>query len=329
MREITEFNSILNSFRIKALCVNYSSNENYCCYDVKLQPRSKVKDLNKYLDEISLALNYSEKPSLKVFHDQGIVRIGFFLSERKKIDLFDLFSNDDIPKGNLQCLLGKAVDGSKIWMDLANNPHMIVAGTTGSGKSTLLHNIIANLLNYSSAKLFLLDPKNIEFFEYENKHNVNINIGYSYDNAVSMINTLLQIMDSRYDMMRQGHDISILPNCVLIVDEFADLIMQDIDGMFYTSLCRLAQKCRVAKINIILSTQRPSADIISGAIKANFPARISCKVSSNIDSRVILDHPGAESLCGYGDALIKDSSRTLERFQIAYTNSKEVCKYLL
>jgi S-DNA-T family DNA segregation ATPase FtsK/SpoIIIE len=128
-------------------------------------------------------------------------------------------------------------------------------------------------------------------------------------------------------MIRNGCLASRLPYLVLIIDEFADLIMQDIGDEFYTKLCRLAQKCRAARISIVLSTQRPSVNIINGSIKANFPARISCRVASQIDSKVIIDAGGAENLLGKGDALIKDNFRYLERFQIAYTTANEVCKY--
>jgi S-DNA-T family DNA segregation ATPase FtsK/SpoIIIE len=114
---------------------------------------------------------------------------------------------------------------------------------------------------------------------------------------------------------------------VVIIDEFADLIMQDKEDQFYVALCRLAQKCRAARIHIILATQRPSVNIINGSIKANFPARIACKVASHVDSKVILDTSGAENLLGKGDALIRDNFRHLERFQVAYTTAQEVCSY--
>jgi S-DNA-T family DNA segregation ATPase FtsK/SpoIIIE len=113
----------------------------------------------------------------------------------------------------------------------------------------------------------------------------------------------------------------------LIIDEFADLIMQDKDDQFFSKLCRLAQKCRAARISIVLSTQRPSVNIINGAIKANFPARISCRVASHVDSKVVLDTSGAEDLIGRGDALLIDNFRHMERFQVAYTDAVEVCNY--
>jgi len=325
MDHIQNFNNILQSFRVKATCIDYRIIDNYFYYDLRLQPRAKVKDIERISNEISLAIKATSKPSVKIIHNIGVLRLEFALPKSKRLDLLDYFSNKDIPKGDLNCLLGQSVDGSKVWMDLAQNPHMIVAGTSGSGKSVLLHNIIANLFNYNKVQLFLLDPKNIEFSLYE-KYMKNVHVGYSYDDAIKVLDQVLSLMESRYEAIRQGLNIKKLPFVVLIIDEFADLIMQDKGDIFYNKLCRLAQKCRAARINIVLSTQRPSVNIINGAIKANFAARISCKVASQVDSKVVLDSSGAENLLGNGDALIKDNNRYLERFQVAYTTAEEICK---
>lgn len=327
MIETDQFNKILNSFNIKATCVNYKIIDNYFFYDIRLDPAAKVKDINKYADEISLALKASKKPSIKVMHNLGIVRLEFGIPRNSPLKLFDYFSNNEIPKGDLTCLLGQTVDGNKMWMDLSQNPHMIVSGTTGAGKSTLLHNIIANLYNYGNIKLCLMDPKNIEFCAYRDGKMNGMEISYSFDDCVKMIDELTELMDDRYKFIGNGSKIEDFPYVVVIIDEFANLIMQDREGLFFKKLCYLAQKCRAARINIILSTQRPSVDIINGAIKANFPARISCRVASHFDSKVILDAVGAENLLGNGDALVRDNFRYLERFQIAYTNAEEVIKY--
>ncbi len=209
-------------------------------------------------------------------------------------------------------------------MDLAQNPHLLISGTTGSGKSTLMHNIIANLLNYNAVDLYLVDPKQIEFVDYKNKFK-KIVVRNTYDEAVELLSNALDTMEYRYCMMRKGLSADTMTPIVIMIDEFADLIMQDKGETFYTVLCRLAQKCRAAKIHLILATQRPSVNIINGTIKANFPARIACRVASHVDSKVILDASGAENLLGKGDALVRDNDRFLERFQVAYTDAKEVC----
>lgn len=330
MTHTTEkFNQILKSFNIKALCTNYQHIDNYFFYDIKLDLKSKIKDISKYSEEISLALHSPCKPSIKVLYSEGLVRLEFISQSQSqsKLNLFDYFSNRNLPDGELICLLGKTVDGQKVWMDLSKNPHMIVSGTTGSGKSTLLHNIIANLINYNKAQIYLMDPKNIEFYEYDKHIKYNMNISYSYNDSYFVLESLLCLMEQRHSMLRDGFLKSSFPPVVVIIDEFADLIMQDKNNMFYNALLKLSQKCRSAKIHIILSTQRPSVNIINGSIKANFPARIACKVTNHIDSKIIIDSCGAENLLGNGDALLKDNSRTLERFQIAYTSAKEVCKY--
>jgi len=321
--EIQYIEALLKIFKIKAKCINYQKMDNYFFFDLVLLSNTKVKDLNKYLDEISLALKTSGKPLIRILHEEGLVRLEFVSPQINLLKLFNYFHSP--PSGELMCLLGKDIDGKPVWMDLIKNPHMIVAGTTGSGKSTLLHNIIANLLIHENVSLCLLDPKNIEFANYSNIHN--ICIGYSYTDAIVVLDSLLSSMEYRYELLRSGISINNLPYGILIIDEFADLIMQDENNQFYDKLCKLAQKCRAAKMSIILSTQRPSCNVINGTIKANFPARIACRTASNVDSRIILDANGAENLFGKGDALLKDNFNYLKRFQIAHTDSEEVCKY--
>ena len=328
MEPIDQLNSILQSFHIKANCVNYKKSDNYFYYDIALEPKGKVRDIQRFSDEISMALKTPCKTSVKVKHEDGVVRLQFVTRRTEPLELFKYFAIDnDVPSGDLVCLLGQDTSGNRVWMDLSKNPHMIVAGTTGSGKSTLVHNIIANLLNYNEVYMYLIDPKGIEFSDYA-KHNIpNIEVGYTYEDTIRTLNSVLSAMEYRYEAMRKGWSLDHVPYIVLIIDEFADLIMQDKDNQFYTKLCQLAQKCRAAKISIILATQRPSVNVIDGTIKANFPARIACRVASHVDSKVILDAVGAENLLGQGDALLRDNVRYLERFQVAYTDAQEVCKF--
>jgi S-DNA-T family DNA segregation ATPase FtsK/SpoIIIE len=322
MDTIQQFNQILSSFKIKASCLSACQVDNYTYYDLRLHPNAKVKEIQKYGDEISLALRKPCKPSVKVLHELGVVRVEFATPREKPLRLFDFFTNDSVPEGDLMCLLGQTVAGEKVWMDLMQNPHMIVAGTTGSGKSTLLHNIVANIFNYNDADLYLIDPKRIEFPLYEGVRGTQVY--YTYDDTVEFLGNMIEIMEDRYNKLRTGWLASDLKPILIIIDEFADLIMQDKGDIFYERLCRLAQKCRAAKMSIIISTQRPSVNVINGMIKANFPARISCKVASHVDSKVVLDTVGAENLLGKGDALLRDNFRQMERFQVAYTDAAEV-----
>jgi S-DNA-T family DNA segregation ATPase FtsK/SpoIIIE len=326
MEIVNNFNTLLRAFKIDANCINYKQIDNYFYYDIKLNHKTKVKDLQKYGDELSLALKTPCKPSLKVLHHDGIVRLEFASPRSTKLNLFDLFSNRSLPKGQVNCLLGQSVDGKKIWMDLAQNPHLIVAGTTGSGKSTLIHTIIANLFNYNDVDVILVDPKGIEFIAYE-KAFPNIEIIYTYQQALSMLSAVYETMEFRYSRMRAGVSLDNFKNLIIIIDEFADLIMQDEGNELYSVLLKLSQKCRAARINIILATQRPSVKIIDGNIKANFPARICCRVASHVDSKVVFDSVGAENLLGNGDAMLRDNFRSMERFQVAYTNPAEIISY--
>ncbi len=329
MSSIAEFNQILNAFKIKANCLDAKQIDNYTFYDLKLINNTKISQIQKYGDEISLALKTPCRPSIKILHELGLIRLEFITPNNKALKLLDFFDGNNLPKGDLMTCLGQTVDGKKVWMDLAQNPHMIVSGTTGSGKSTLLHNIIGNLLiDNNECIIYLSDPKNIEFHEYEKLINKDVNVRYTYDETIFILDGLLATMEERYHLIRQGKPPNIFPYILLIVDEFADLIMQDIDNQFCNKLCKLAQKCRASRISIILSTQRPSVNIISGAIKANFPARISCKVATHVDSKVILDTSGAENLLGKGDALLRDNVRYLERFQVAYTDANEIVNYV-
>lgn len=325
MDPVIHINQILSSFNIHANCIAANQSDGYTFFDLRLFPDAKVKEIQRYSDELSLALRAPCKPSFKVLHEQGIVRIEFATPRSKPLNLFDFFTNDNIPAGDLICLLGQTVDGQKMWMDLLQNPHMLIAGTTGSGKSTLLHTIIANMYNYNDVDMYLFDPKRIEFGPYEKMRNTQVY--HNYDDTLEILSNIIDLMEDRYDKLRSGWETKNLKPILIIIDEFADLIMQDKNDLFYLKLCRLAQKCRAARISIVLSTQRPSVNIINGAIKANFPARIACKVASHVDSKVVLDTSGAENLLGKGDALLRDNFRHMERFQVAYTTATEVCSY--
>lgn len=326
MEDVQFFNHILDTFKINAKCIQFKQINTYNYYDILLLNKTKVKDITKYIDEISLKLRVSSRPTVKVLHSEGVVRLEYTSNNNENINLFDLFADGDKPpNGNLKCLLGQSVNGNKIWMNLEDNPNLIISGTTGSGKSVLLHNIIANLLFFNKCKMYLIDPKNIEFSYYSNMKN--IEVCNSYDEAIFIIDNLNILMEKRFELLKNKLSFDALPPVVLIIDEFADLILQDTTDLLYKKILKLSQKCRAAKIHIIISTQRPSTNIINGAIKANFPARISCKVASSIDSRIILDSLGAENLQGKGDSLLKDNLRSLERFQVAFVDPLKTTDY--
>lgn len=329
MDNIKKLNTILDSFKINANCLNYFEYKNACCYDIELRPGTRFKELEKYSTELSLALKTYSKLRFNVVSNTGSIRLEYLKSKSDKISLFELAQTSPRPAGDLTCLLGETLDGKPLWLDLAKAPHLLVAGSSGSGKSTLLHSLIANVLLYPTASIFLMDPKSIEFFQYDDQKINRIHVDYDYQQCLASLEYLNEEMDRRY-LMIKDYKISNkdLPFIVLIIDEFADLKMQDEDRRLHSLLCRLAQKSRAARIHLVLATQRPSVNVVDGTIKANFPARISCKVASHVDSKVILDASGAEDLAGAGDSLINNSEFDLQRFQAAFTDASEVCRLM-
>jgi S-DNA-T family DNA segregation ATPase FtsK/SpoIIIE len=260
----------------------------------------------------------------------------------------------------LPMALGKTITNEVFMVDLAKMPHLLVAGATGQGKSVGLNAIITSLLykkHPAELKLVMVDPKKVEFSIYspiENHFLARLEdeeecIITDVQKVVKTLNSLCALMDTRYDLLKRAHARTIkeynemfksrklnpehghefMPYIVVIVDEFGDLIMtagKEVE----LPICRIAQLARAVGIHMIIATQRPQASIISGAIKANFPTRIAFKVSSMIDSRVILDRPGANQLIGKGDMLYLGSAEPV-RVQCAFVDTPEVndiCSYI-
>jgi len=332
-QKIVKLNHILDALNINANCTNYQKIRNFSIYDLNLLPGSRIKDIQKYINEISIYLKTKNKPLIKICSEQGLVRLELMDNDPSKILFFDEIIDQKIPDYTMPMYLGDATDGQKIWMDMAENPHLLIAGTTGSGKSTLLHNIIANSI-INDNKLFLIDTKNIEFNEYGVFKN--IEVISSYEDSLELFDYLISTMERRYDFLAKKKLPSsyfkqqkpYVPHILLVIDEFADLILHDDSKELQKKITKLAQKSRAAGIHLVVATQRPSADILNGAIKANFPARIACKVASHTDSKVILDAVGAECLYGYGDAIIKNYIFNFVRFQTAFTNQSTNIEYL-
>ena len=266
---------------------------------------------------------------------------------REMVTLRELFESDAFSdqKSMLTLGLGKDISGRSRYMNLQTAPHLMIAGTTGSGKSVLLNAAITSLLYRATPhelKFIMIDPKMLELSVYEDIPHLLHPVVTEPRKAVAALRWLVDEMDSRYAMLseegvrdidsynRSLESLEIgekqqrwLPYVVVVIDELADLMMISPSDV-RDAIIRLAQKARAAGIHIIVATQRPSADVVAGLVKANFPSRISFRVSSKVDSRIILDMGGAESLLGKGDMLVLGSGGSgLLRLQGAFISDDE------
>ncbi|MCK9567510.1 hypothetical protein M0R72_01010 [Candidatus Pacearchaeota archaeon] len=328
-----EMNNVLNELGIDGECIRAEAHRHLAYYDIKLACRpSALGKLQRSAMAIALAIKSQTVPLMRLVPEKGIVRLQVALSKAQPIPFTNLLKGEQIPDHMVfPMLLGESDEGSKLWMDMNNNPHLLIAGSTGSGKSTLLHALIANGLilhakNVRNVHIYLNDPKKTEFQEYTSDLSDTIKeVASTYSDTLSQLNYLAQVMEDRYALMSEIKIRSIeenprrLPLILCIVDEVADLMLQDRGRKLEALIVRLAQKGRAAGIFMVLATQRPSVKVITGEIKANFPGRIACKTASKVDSMVILDRVGAETLLGRGDAVLKNQQFESLRFQVAYT----------
>ena len=325
-------NEVLAGLGIQGTCVRAEAHRHLAFFDIALNQKAfALRKLENSAKEIALHLRTKTIPIVRLVPQEGIVRLQVALKEAEPVKLNSLYNK--IPREMVfPFLLGENDEGNSLWMDMNHCPHLIVAGGTGSGKSTLLHTLIANALflnarRWRNVRIFLSDPKRVEFNEYKTPElsDVVTEVVSQYEDVVKQLEGMYEIMERRYCMLQQfkmrsvEEDPQKMPLILCIIDEVADLMMQDKGGVLQNLVVKLAQKGRAAGIFLVLSTQRPSVDVITGTIKANFPGRIACKTASRKDSEVILDRPGAETLLGRGDAVLHNMKNESVRFQVAYT----------
>jgi S-DNA-T family DNA segregation ATPase FtsK/SpoIIIE len=260
------------------------------------------------------------------------------------VALRDIVESDEFvrSKAKLRLPLGKDVSGMPIVAGMERMPHLLVAGSTGSGKSVAINCFICALLmrhTPDDLKFIMVDPKRVELVGYNGIPHLLAPVVTEVERVVPTLKWAVREMERRYKLFakngvrnldsyralaRERTDLETMPYIVIIIDELADLMMMAPDDV-ETLICRLAQMARATGIHLIIATQRPSVDVVTGLIKANFPSRMAFAVTSQIDSRVILDQPGAEQLLGRGDMLFTpaDSPRTL-RVQGTYLTDDEV-----
>jgi len=323
---IQNMNTILNGLNIKAECINANQHRHLAHYDLKLSPGAKIREIESSSGEMALGLRCKTMPIIDVIPEEGIVRVKVAQRDADVLNFEELYKKSNPPNCSLPFLLGETDTGEPLWVDMTQNPHMLIAGTTGSGKSTLLHVMIVNALKRKDISLCLIDPKQgVEFSKYSGQAIIVTN----YNKTIEILEHYHNTMESRYQYMSEQRFVSIeqikyMNKILIIIDEVSDLMLSDSDknnphkGELEKLLISMAQKARAAGIHLVVATQRPSVDVLTGILKANFPARIACKVSSATDSKVILDKCGAESLLGKGDAIINAGKFNYVRFQSAY-----------
>jgi len=321
-------NDVLAGLKIRGVCVDLKDNRHYRIYSIKLLPGQRIRRIESQIREIGLALKSFSTPTIEVCAEEGLLKIQITTAPPAIIKFDELYEKNKHtqPPGLLQMLLGESVDGEPIWLDLSKVPHLLTAGSTGSGKSVFVHTIIKNIEKRSDVLLYLSDPKSVEFNCYSETA---ASIAFNYNDTLRILRHLVWEQEERYALFNSINLRSIedspfaVPKIVFILDELADLMIYDKDknnpdkGLLEKLLVQLAQKSRSIGIFLILSTQRPSIDILSGIIKANFPGRVACKVATGTDSRVILDRVGAECLAGRGDAILSAGPFENLRFQVA------------
>jgi S-DNA-T family DNA segregation ATPase FtsK/SpoIIIE len=252
------------------------------------------------------------------------------------VDFLDLAAWHLEDDGYLPVVLGRDQDGEAITLDLATTPHLLIAGATGSGKSVMVNTILCSLITPDSpefVQLVLMDFKRVELAAYKDLPQLLLPIITEYDDAIVALQWLVGIMELRYRILERlsvrsivDYNLATAANMsyiVVVIDEMADLMLGVPEAE--TLLVRLAQKARAVGIHLVLATQRPSVDVVTGLIKANVPARMAFAVASRTDSRVILDQSGAEELAGRGEFLLRNpKERALIRGQGAYVSDDDI-----
>ena len=333
----------LGHFGVEAKIVGIVSGPHVSRYELRLAPGTKVKKVTELGNDLAYALASTDIRILAPIPGKQAVGVEVPNSRRRIVRLGDIYAGRPQKTSPLVAWLGKGIDGNPVWTDISKMPHVLVAGTTGSGKSGCVNAILASILMQASpneVRFVLVDPKQVELNHYENVPHLLTPVVTSPRLAANVLANLIGEMESRYGIMGQARCRNLdelnrartkageapLPHILCVIDELADLMMVA-PAEVEDSIIRLAQKSRATGIHLVLATQRPSTDIITGTIKVNIPARIAFAVSSQTDSRVILDQGGAEALLGQGDMLFRGAGTSkLQRIQGAFITEEEIAR---
>ncbi len=346
----------LRNYKIEIVKIRATIGPTVTLYEIIPAPGVKISKIKNLEDDIALSLSALGIRIIAPIPGKGTIGIEVPNKHKQTVGLKDIIKSPKFQETtmDLPIALGKTISNDVFIADLAKMPHLLVAGATGQGKSVGINSIIVSLLykkHPSEVKFILIDPKKVELFPYNgmDKHFLGFlpdeeeAIVTDTDKVVYTLNSLIIEMEDRYNLLKsaksrnlkeynkkfrsrklnpkKGH--RFLPYIVLVVDEFADLIMtagKEVE----LPIARLAQLSRAVGIHLVLATQRPSVNIITGVIKANFPARIAFKVTSKVDSRTILDGGGADQLVGRGDMLLSLGGASVIRLQGAFVDTEEI-----
>ena len=310
--------NVLSNFGITAKVVNATQGPTVTRYEIEPAPGVKVSRIVKLTDDIALNLAAQHIRMEAPIPGKSAIGIEVPNKTTEAVHLRDVLDCSDFKdaRGGIPVGLGKDIAGKPVITDLAKMPHLLVAGTTGSGKSVCVNTLISSILfsrKPEEVKLLLIDPKMVELSIYNGIPHLMAPVVTDMKKAAAVLRWAVREMEARYKAFaasgkrdiksyNEAHPKAAMPLIVLIIDELADLMMTAPDDI-EESISRLAQMARAAGIHMVLATQRPSVNVITGSIKANVPSRISFAVGSQIDSRTILDMAGAEKLLGKGDML--------------------------
>ncbi|MGH2955801.1 MAG: DNA translocase FtsK, partial [Solirubrobacterales bacterium] len=333
----------LGHFGVEAKIVGTVVGPHVSRYELRLAPGTKVAKITQLKDDLAYALASTDIRILAPIPGKQAVGVEVPNQRRRLVRLGDIYGGRPSGSSPLAAWLGKDISGSAVWTDLQKMPHALIAGTTGSGKSGSLNAILSSILLHASpneVRLVLVDPKRVELNHYERLPHLLTPVVTSPRLAANVLNNLIAEMESRYGVMGEARARNLaelnaarsrageppLPHILCVIDELADLMMVA-PAEVEDAIIRLAQKSRAVGIHLLLATQRPSTDVITGTIKVNIPARIAFAVSSQVDSRVILDQGGAEALLGQGDMLFRPAGTSkLQRIQGAFVSEQEIAK---
>ncbi|MGH2985112.1 MAG: DNA translocase FtsK, partial [Solirubrobacterales bacterium] len=333
----------LRHFGVEARLLGTVSGPHVSRYELQLAPGTKVSKVAQLRDDLAYALASTDIRILAPIPGKKAVGVEVPNQRRRLVRLGDIYSERTKGSSPLLSWLGKDVSGQAVSADLALMPHVLVAGTTGSGKSGCINAILTSILMHASpneVRMVLVDPKQVELNHYERLPHLLTPVVTNPRLAANVLANLIGEMESRYAVMSEARARNLvelnrartrageppLPHVLCVIDELADLMMVA-PAEVEDSIIRLAQKARAIGIHLVLATQRPSTDVITGTIKVNIPARIAFAVASQVDSRVILDQGGAETLLGQGDMLFRPvGTSKMSRIQGAFVTEEEIAR---